>query len=270
MSDSIIVEPTESPNEEQEAQEASTATKVTAAEVVAEPELPSKYKGKTFEEVMQMHQNLEKEYGRQANEVGTYRELVSSLADVKRVKDLSEEGTTDKKPPVEVTSDSLFDNPTQAIEAVVRSVLEKELAPVKESQATSAHERALQQLSAEYPDAETIGADPRFVAYVEASPYRLADAQRWVEQRDVDSARRLLSDYKAAVPEAPAAEQAPTKTPKTVVTEAGRGGAGTSSGKKIIYRDQVLRLIAKDPEKYRSASFQDELKQAIAEGRFKG
>jgi hypothetical protein len=258
MSQNIIVEPSDLHAEEQEAQEAQTSTPE-AAEVV----IPEKYQGKTFDDVVKMHQNLEKEYGRQANEVGTYRELVSSLADTKRSADLSPTDTTET--PVEVTSDDIFDNPSEAIQKVVQSVLEKELAPLRQSQTQTAQQNALAQLHQEYPDIEQIGADPQFTEYVAASEYRLADAQRWLETQDIDAARRLVKDFKDSKGSAAPAP----REQKVEVTESGRGGSGAESGKKLYYRDQITRMIAKDPEKYRSKAFQDELKKAIAEGRFR-
>ena len=44
-----------------------------------EPELPEKYKGKSLEEIIRMHQEAEKLIGRQAQEVGETRKLVDQL-----------------------------------------------------------------------------------------------------------------------------------------------------------------------------------------------
>jgi len=276
MSESIIVEPTERPSEEVEPQEAITPAPAESAEAsTPEATTPDKYAGKTVEQVIEMHQNLEKEYGRQANEVGTYRELVSSLTDAKRATDLPNVDTTET--PVEVTSDDLFDNPGEAIASVVKSVLKDELTPLRDSQAKQEAASQLQVLFAEHPDAETIGNDPKFVEFVERTPSRIADAQSWVDSRDINAARRLLEDYKdfsgtamtTGTPETPAASDANIEEARKSATESGRGGAGAEAGKKIFYRDEVTALIRKNPEKYRSDRFQKELRSAIEEGRFR-
>jgi len=276
--DSIIVEPSESLSEEQEAQEAQTKADEAAAAKAKDEAIPEKYRNKTTEEVIAMHQNLEKEYGRQANEVGTYRELVSSLAETKRSTDLSEGGPTEEKT-VEVTSDSLWDDPQKAISTVVKDVLAKELAPIRETQAASGWEQQIAALKKDHPDMETIGADPRFQQFVERSPYRVADAQKWVSNQDVDAGRRLLEDFKeysgTALTTGDETEETtetvettdPLEAARKASTESGRGGGGGGS-KKTIRRSEVMKLIAKDPERYRSPSFQAELKAAIAEGRF--
>src|SRR5210317_963016 len=43
-----------------------------------EPEIPDKYKGKTAEELVQMHQEAEKLLGRQSSEVGELRKVVDT------------------------------------------------------------------------------------------------------------------------------------------------------------------------------------------------
>ena len=279
MSQNIIVEPSDEQHEDLNLdQKALTKIEPDPAAEAPKSDLPEKYAGKTFEDVVALHQNLEKEYGRQGNEIGTYRELVSSLASSKRVDDLSEEGPTESKP-VEVTTDNLWDNPTEAISSVVKEVLARELEPLRANQVQSEILTAHQQLLSEFPDAETIGNDPGFVEFVEKSPYRLQDAQNWVEKHDVDSARRLLTDYKqyssvtsTKLPEAEEvgtpATQTPVQKARSASTEAGRGGSASNSGRQTIHREQVLKLIASNPEKYRSKSFQDELRKAIDEGRF--
>jgi hypothetical protein len=270
MSRLIEVTPSEGSSDD-ESQE--PITPEAGSEVAESQPIPDKYQGKSVEEVIEMHRNLEKEYGRQSSEVGTYRELVSTLTAANATVP-SKEDTTDK--PVEVTSDLLFDDPQEAIASVVKQVLNDELAPIRQTQTQQQQQTAIQQLTQEFPDAEAIGADPKFAEFVEKSPYRLQDAQNWVEKQDVESARRLLNDYKeftgtaeVAAPTQPTAEKKAVASARKASTESGRGGAGASAGKKIMYKNEVMKLIAKNPEKYRSPSFQKELASAIREGRLK-
>jgi hypothetical protein len=268
MSNRIIVEPQPvDPNAEQEAQQAEAAKAAEEQKV-----LPEKYQGKSLEDVIEMHQNAEKKIGQQANEVGTYRELVASLSDVKRAKDLDESSDTTEQP-VEISTDDLWDRPTEAISNVVRSVLQQELAPVKQEQVLQSQTNSINQLLSEFPDAEQIGADPKFSEFVSRSPYRLQDAQRWVETQDVEAARRLLTDYKEFSGTALTTTEESTKTDGNVdaarqaVTESGRGG-GTVSSKNVVRRSEVMKVLATDRQRYNSDSFQNELRTAISEGRF--
>src|SRR6056297_1567571 len=42
-------------------------------------EIPEKFQGKSFEDVVDMYRNLEKDYGRKGNEVGELRKLTDEL-----------------------------------------------------------------------------------------------------------------------------------------------------------------------------------------------
>lgn len=290
MSRNILVEEAAEPEtkpqtveEEQAAQAAAEAPEETAgspeaAEESHEPEieLPEKLKGKSFEEVVQMYTNLESEYGRQANEVGTYRDLVQTLSAAKRAQDLAEATETDSQP--EVSTDDFFEDPNAAI----RKIIENELKPLKQTQERVTHSSELERLRSDFPDMEAIGADPNFIAFVERNPYRVADAQRWIQTQDVDAARRLLTDWQDYSPSAQQTTEAPeqkrppetSKPPRGNVNQARKdstesGGNADSTGKALMYQTDVIKLMQTDPDKYESPEFQQELRDAIKEGRFR-
>lgn len=282
MSRNPLVEAADPSKElETEAPEVEETEAVEADQQATEPaepkfSLPKKLEGKTLEDIASMYVNLEKELGRQANEIGVYRDLVASLGDAKRKKDLAEADTEDSA--IEVTSDDLFENPNDAISKIIKGALEKELKPLKQSQAQAAKQRQIEQLMTDYPDLEQIGADPDFQSFVERSPYRLADAQRWIETQDVDAARRLLSDWSdvnagKAESKATASEVATEKPPRGNVKAARKAatesGGNASVGKKMFTKADVIKLIQTDPDRYYSDSFQEELALAIKEGRFR-
>jgi hypothetical protein len=234
-------------------------------EVVAEepqaPAIPEKYQGKTMEEVINMHMNAEKEIGRQANEVGTYRDLLKSMSEAANAQ--APQTDTTEENPVEVSSDDLWDNPTEAIRSVVQDALRKEIAPIQEQTQQQQLQAQVGALLQEHPDAETIGADPDFQAFVEKSPYRLMDAQRWVEQRDVDAARRLLSDWKELHPgqeptEVVETEQSAVRKARAVATESGRGTGGPK-GQDTLSKREVMKVFINDRDLYDSDSFQQKL-----------
>lgn len=252
-----------------------TETPAEPQTTVSEPELPAKLRGKSITDVAAMYQNLERELGRQANEIGVYRDLVGSLSEIKRNKDLAEVTTKDTTP--EVTSDDLFEDPQTAIQRVVKGALEKELTPLREEQRRTAHQKELDKLVADYPTLEQVGADPAFLEFVQRSPYRVNDAQKWLTTQDVEAARRLLSDWSeiasVSKPSKATAEPVTEKAPRGNVQAARRAatesGGNASVGQKTLTKSAVMKLLQTDPDRYYSDAFQSELHTAIKEGRFK-
>jgi hypothetical protein len=227
------------------------------------PSIPDKYANKSMEEIVEMHMNAEKEIGRQANEVGTYRDLLKSMSEAQGQTNTSQTDTTEEAQPVEVSSDDLWDNPTGAIRSVVEDAVKDIIAPVQQHHQQQQVEAQVSALMQAHPDAEKIGEDPEFQAFVEKSPYRLMDAQKWVEKRDVDAANRLLSDWKELHP-----GQAPTEVvegdvsavnkARAVATETGRGSGGPK-GKETLSKREVMKVFINDRDLYDSDSFQSKL-----------
>jgi hypothetical protein len=230
------------------------------AEVAVEetPSIPDKYAGKTMEEIIDMHMNAEKEIGRQANEVGTYRDLIKTMSE-STLTQASQTDTTEEVQPVEVSSDDLWNDPTGAIRSVVKDALLKEIAPLQQTHQEQQQAHQFAQLMHVHPDAETIGADPQFQEFVEKSPYRMQDAQRWLEARDVDAANRLLSDYKELYgTKAVAGDKSAVNKARAVSTETGRGSGGPK-GQETLSKREVQKVFINDRDLYDSDSFQRKL-----------
>lgn len=230
--------------------------------------IPEKFR-KDPTKVFNSYNELEVELGRQRNVTGTYRGLVEELSSIKRQADLAQ--TQDTQP--NVTSDSLLENPDESITSIVRRELEARLKPTEEALALSAQEQELQKFQSSYPDFETDARTEQFAEFVRKRPTRGEDAQR-ASQGDLQAARRLMdnySDYKEmSAPAAAPTSSAPTgvKGARRVATEKS-GAGGTTTGKKFVYQRDVVNTIMQDPDLYRSQHFQDDLKSAIAEGRYR-
>jgi hypothetical protein len=261
MSRNILVP--DAPVTESDTTEATDAEETQVAvndEVVATdaPATPDKYAGKTMEEVIEMHMNAEKEIGRQANEVGTYRDLLKTMAEVQNVP-ASQTDTTEAVKPVEVSTDDLWDNPTEAIRNVVKETIHNEIAPIQQNQQEQVQAQQFAQLMHVHPDAEQIGADPKFQAFVEKSPYRMQDAQRWIETRDVDAANRLLSDYKETHgTTAVEGDVSAVNKARAVATETGKGSGGPK-GKETMSKREVMKVFINDRDRYDSDAYQQKL-----------
>lgn len=236
---------------------------------VKEPEstIPDKYRGKTLEEIVKMHQEAEKLIGRQAQEVGEVRKLADDL--IKQ-----QIGTKKVEPETSVEEVDFFEDPNKAInKAVENNPVLKQLKEQAEQQRIT---QSLQLLSQKHPDYVEVANSTDFGEWVKASKIRLnlfASAQNY----DVDAADELLSTYKALKSVSQqksqaAAEElvsAETKQRKQTIKAASvqAGGSGETS-QKIFRRSDILRLMQTDRARY--LDLEPEIRQAYAEGRVRG
>jgi putative protein kinase ArgK-like GTPase of G3E family len=87
-------------------------TQEPVAQEVSEEDLPPKYKGKSLDEIVKMHQEAEKLIGRQAQEVGEVRKLADEL--IKRQLDTKQEVTATKEDEID-----FFEDPKKAVSKAV-------------------------------------------------------------------------------------------------------------------------------------------------------
>jgi predicted ribonuclease YlaK len=234
-----------------------------------EPEstIPDKYRGKSLEEIVKMHQEAEKLIGRQAQEVGEVRKLADDL--IKQ-----QIGNKKVEPETSVEEVDFFEDPNKAInQAVENNPVLKQLREQAEQNRIT---QSLQVLSQKHPDYLDVANSADFGEWVKASKVRLnlfAAAQNY----DVDSADELLSTYKALKgvsqqKSQAAAEElinAETKQRKQTIKAASvqSGGSGETS-QKIFRRSDILRLMQTDRARY--LDLEPEIRQAYAEGRVRG
>ena len=257
----------------------SEAEALTDEKPAAEPEVktddppaPTKYDGKSTEDVIEMHLNSEKRLGQIQNELGQMRGLVSDLSALQVKAPPPEAPVTE---PVNVSGDDILSSPVESIEKVLQPKLdqmENERLEREESNLLRAEANAL---TTEFPQMNQIVETPEFQSFVNETASRKTDyelaASGGVGIGQVRAARRLMEDFKsivnAAQPAAAPAEPSPTEIARSVATE--RGGTGAPADTKAqLHEADVIALINNDPAKYRSPSFQRELNLAIAEGRF--
>jgi hypothetical protein len=277
MPESIVVDVAESsagagtPETKTSSEEAVSA-EATPNTVSLELELdsiPEKFR-KDPTQIFNSYGELESELGRQRNVTGTYRGLVEELSAIKREADLAQ---TPAAEPLNVTSDSLLENPVEAITQVVERALEAKLRPLEEATALSQQEQELAKFQRDYPSFEMDVASNEFVEFVKKRPTRLEDAQA-ANQGDLRAARRLMDNYEDFKQFTAPAEKTPDPTPtgvegaRKVATEVS-GTSGAVSGKKVYTQKEVVDTIISDPELYRSQAYQDDLMAAMREGRYR-
>ena len=236
-------------------------------EITNEVEIPEKYKNKSLDEIVRMHQEAEKLIGRQAQEVGEVRKLADSLLKQQL------EAKHDKQPEQAQEID-WFEDPQKAVHQAIES--NPVLKQLQEQQAIQAQKVALETIEKSHPDFVSVAQSEDFQQWVAESKVRqrlYSDANNY----DVDSALELLNNYKSLrglrqqkEETSKAADEALKKTDSEGRTKAlkaaavQQGGTG-ETGKPVYRRADLIRLRMQDPTRYESMA--DEILNAYAEGR---
>lgn len=281
--ETVLVEPQESDATSKDKLEASTTSDVEAgAPNNRAPELPEKYQGKSVEEIIAMHQNAEKRMGQLRDEVGTWRGLVEDLSTIKRQADLDEnsQGTEAQAAP-DITADTLLENPAETIASIVKHAIADELQPIRQQQQQSAAQQEFARLKADFPDFEEVAQSEEFQTWGNSRPARLADLQA-AGAGDITAARRLLESY-AEVQELRTSQGNQSTTTQgsgtsdntatrgleaaaKAATESG-GNSAQTSGKPVLNGADIVDMMIRNPDKYKSEAFQAEFVEAAKEGR---
>jgi hypothetical protein len=221
-------------------------------------DLPEKYRDKSLDDIVKMHQEAEKLIGKQAQEVGEVRKLADEL--IKQNLGSRQQQTRQEEPEVD-----FFENPQKAIQRTVDNHPDVQAA----RQATLEMRRAQvqQRLAQEHPDFGDIAKDQDFANWVKSSPVRIKIFEQADAGYDFDSANELLSTYKQLrgvknKQVSDAGEASRKQTLRAVGVDT--GGSGESS-KKVYRRADLIRLKMQDPNRYEALS--DEIMVAYQEGR---
>lgn len=228
--------------------------------------LPEKYRDKSVEEIIRMHQEAETLIGRQAQEVGEVRKLADQLIQRQFNTD-----TPKKEPEAELQDVDFFVDPKAAVNKLVN-----EHPAVKQAQQSIAQSKVEQvrtKILQKHPDAGTVAKDPAFLEWVKGNNARIAMFQAADSGLDYDSADELISNYKlykgikqeVVTEGATALRQESDASLKAASVPASQSTGQT--GKKIFRRADLIRLQMTDPDRY--IALQDEIMQAYREGRVK-
>ena len=227
------------------------------------PEIPEKYQGKSVEELVQMHQELEKFSGKQSTEVGELRKVVDDY--------IQTQLSTQQAPQQQQQQDDeddvdFFVDPKTAVSRAIDNHPKIKEAQQYTQQAKK--QAALAQLQQQHPDMESVLQDPRFAEWIKGSKVRTQLFVQADQQYDFEAANELFSLWKERNQVVQQTAQAEKAARKSAVKSANTGNArGTSEGsrKKVYRRADIIKLMRTDPERYQSLS--DELLKAYAEGR---
>lgn len=239
--------------EEQELEQEENETETTTSDV------PDKYKDKSLEDIVRMHQEAEKLLGRQSSEVGDLRKSVDELLKM-RIEEAS--GSTKEEEP----ELDFYDDPRGAVNKAVES--SSTVKQMQELLARQQQQEVLGKVGAKHPDYESIIKDDNFVAWIKASAVRTELLQR-ADKYDFNAADELLSNWKEIKGVVEKTQSLNEKDRKLQVKTASTGGKGSAEpmSRKIYKRSEIVNLMINDPRKY--AENVHVFDKAYAEGRVK-
>jgi len=247
-------------NEKEELSEFDIVEQKTSKKAEDQSELPDKYRHKSLDEIVRMHQEAEKLIGKQAQEVGEVRKLADEL--IKQNLSSRQQQTRVEEPEVD-----FFENPQKAVQRTVDS--HPDIIAARQATLEMKRAQIQQKLAQEHPDFGDIAKNEDFANWVKSSPVRIDLFKKADADFDYDSANELLSTYKElrSVKQkqtSDAGEATRKQNLKAVGVDV--GGSGESS-KRVYRRADLIRLKMQDPNRYEALS--DEIMQAYQEGRVK-
>lgn len=233
--------------------------------------VPDKYRNKSIDDLIQMHQNAERRLSQQGNELGEMRRIADGLIGVTKSRQENVRTTPERKP---VTVDSLLSNPEQALtqtieQSNVAQRTEAVASRVEDLEATIARNA----FENRFPSANEDMQNPDFIEWVKKNPARQKMAGA-AYQGNYTAAADLWSLWDEVKGQR---TQAPTKDNSKTVQAARVMRQGATEGqepKKVYSRAKLMALREKVADgdaaavaQWNNTEFQSALIQAYAEDR---
>lgn len=224
-------------------------------------EIPEKYRGKSAQELIRMHQEAERALGHSGNEKGELRKIIDQYI-------LNQ--TVEKAPPpsaVEEDDDlNIFTDPDEYLDRKLAN--HPSLKALEKERETAAREKSTALLERKHPDYKEIIQDGAFAKWIQESKVRTRLFIEADQGYDADAADELLTVWKERKGIAAATAKADKESRREEVRKASSGSARGSESppsKKIYRRADIMRLMNEDPDRY--ASMADEFLLAYKEKR---
>ena len=232
-------------------------------EAPQEPELPEKYRNKSLEDIVQMHQEAEKMLGKQSSEVGELRKVVDDYIQAQLSQQQAPVQQQDEEDDID-----FFTDPKSAVSKAIEN--HPKIREAEQYAQQSRKQATLSQLQADHPDMQQILNDPKFAEWVKGSKIRTQLFVQADQQYDYDAANELFATWKErnsmAQQTAAVEKQARKQQVKSASTGNARG-TGEATRKKVYRRADIIKLMNSDPDRY--MALQPEIMAAYAEGRVK-
>jgi len=234
----------------------------TTTEVVNEtkPEIPDKYKGKSMEDIVKMHQEAEKLIGKHGSEVGELRKIVDQYIQTQL------QANKQNEPEEQLEEVDFFVDPKTAVKHEIEN--HPSIKQAKQYTEEARKAAALSVVKNKHPEMEDILKDPNFAAWIQSSKIRTQLFVMADQRYDADAADELFSlwkDRQQTVQNTATVEKAARRDAlKSASTGTVRGSA-EQRAKKKFRRADIINLMKTDPARYEA--LQPEIMQAYAEGR---
>jgi hypothetical protein len=223
-----------------------------------EDDVPDKYKGKSFKDIVQMHQEAEKAIGKQGSEVGELRKLVDE-----HIKTQLEQR---QETPQEETPVDWFADPDAALEQRINNHPKIKQAEAETDAMRKAN--ALKTLQDKHPDMQELLQNNDFGQWVSKSNVRKSLFLKANAEYDYEAADELFSTYKelkAIRSEATGVDKELRKAEVTAASSGSARGTNPPARKKKYRRTDIMNLRKTDPDRYNQLA--DEFLLAYKEGR---
>jgi hypothetical protein len=227
-----------------------------------EPTIPEKYRNKSLEEVVQMHQEAEKLLGRQSSEVGELRKVVDDYIS-------SQTQPSAPQQTVEPEDDlDYFTDPQAAVNRAIEN--HPKIREAEQYTAQYKKQSSLAQLQTKHPDMQEILKEEAFADWIKGSKIRTQLFVAADQNYDADAADELFTLWKERKTVAQQTAKVEKQARKQQIKAANTGNAQGSSEttrKKVYRRADIIKLMKEDPDRYQA--LQPEIMKAYAEGRVK-
>ena len=226
---------------------------------------PEKYAGKTLEDVITMHQNVEKAFGKQGQEVGQQRQMIQQLMEAQ-----AQANQATKPAEAENFEDTFYDDPAKAVNSAIEN--HPDIVRAKQERVTNAKAANVSQLESTHPDFMDIVGDKKFQDWVGKSGIRTELFRRADANYDFNAANELLDTWKqiSMIDKTQEVKQEQKKSRQKAMRQTSsetRSSGDSVGGKKMYRRADLIQLQISDPKRYESLS--EEITQAYQEGRVK-
>jgi len=216
-----------------------------------ESAIPEKYRGKSVEEIIDMHSNAERELSRLGNELGENRKLVDKVLQAElnaQPKTVEEELDWDYAP-----------------EQAAASLVQKEVGAIKHELDQIKYDTALDKFKGKYPDFDTDTQTAEFRDWVQASTYRTNLYNKNYNGIDLVAASELMDGWQDMKSAAPEVDLAAKRENDLKAASMEKGSSSGASRKNTWSRTYIRKLRTEHPLKYEQ--YKDEIALAYAEDR---
>lgn len=263
-------EPAQEPTQEVQGQVEETQQPAPEQEPTKQEEtVPERYRGKTVQELIRMHEEASKILGRQGHELGELRKTHDEFikAALTKKEPLNSAASTQEAQDDDI---EFFANPKEAIRKYLQN--DPTIQELRNAKILSSQEAARKAFNEKHPDAREILQDPEFEQWVRASKVRTTLLMQADKNFDMDAGDEVFSTWKAlkgvrTQQPAQETESAQRDALRAAMVPTGAGAPPSSDGRKIYRRADLIRLKMTDPDRY--LAMEDEIQQAYLEDRVK-